>query len=91
MLLVLLVIGPLFCNILINDLFLFIETSTLCNYTDDNTMYSCDKNSDIVIGRLRHDFGKSKWFYENRMVINPDKCHFLISRLNKDSWGSNRQ
>ena len=34
----------------------FIETSTLRNYADDNTMNSSDKNYNIVISRLRHDF-----------------------------------
>ena len=47
---------PYFFNIFINDLFLFIETTTLCNYADGNAMYSSDKNSNIVISRLRHDF-----------------------------------
>ena len=51
-----LILVPLFFNIFINDLFLVIETTTLCNYADDNTMYSSDKNSNIMISRLRHDF-----------------------------------
>ena len=50
------ILGPLFFNIFTNDFFLFIETTTLCNYTDDNAMYSSDKNSNIAISRLRHDF-----------------------------------
>ena len=41
-----------YLNIFINNLFLFIETTTLCNYADDNTMYSPDKSSNIVISRL---------------------------------------
>ena len=39
------ILGPLFCNIFINDLHLFIETTTLCNYVYNNTTYSSDKNS----------------------------------------------
>ena len=50
------ILGPLFFNIFINGIFLFIETTTLCNYADNNTIYSSDKNSSIVISRLRHDF-----------------------------------
>ena len=34
---------PLFFSIFINDLFLFIETTTLCNYADDNNLYPLDK------------------------------------------------
>ena len=93
----------------------------LCNYADDNTMYSSpvdtgrklnvhktfrkrpghllnvsftfnlnlvstglDKNSNIVISRLRHDFAIiSEWFYENYMVLNPHKYHFLTLGFNK--------
>ena len=47
-------------------------------------MYSLDKNSNIVISRLRHDFAiLSEWFYESYMLLNPDKCHFLTLGFNK--------
>ena len=47
-------------------------------------MYSSDKNSNIVISRLRHDFAiVSEWFYENYMVLNPNKCHFRTLIFNK--------
>ena len=79
------ILGPLFFNIFINDLFLFIETTTLCNYADDNTVYSSDKNSNIVICKHRHCFQIiSEWFYENCIVLNPDKCHFLTLAFNQD-------
>ena len=71
------ILGTLFFNIFINDVSLFIETTTLCNYADDNTMYSSDENSNIVISRLRHEFAISEWNYENCIVLNPDKCYFL--------------
>ena len=77
------ILGPLFFNIFINDLFLSIETITLCNDADDNTTHFSDKNSSIVISRLRHDFAIiSEWFYENYMVPNPDKYHFLTLGFN---------
>ena len=37
-------LGPLFFNIFINDLFLFASKSEICNYVDDNTLYSANKN-----------------------------------------------
>ena len=41
-------------------------------------MYSSDKNANIVISRPRHDFSIiSEWFYEDFMVLNDDKGHFL--------------
>ena len=41
--------GLVFFSDFINDLVLFIETITLYKYADDNTMYSSDKNANIVI------------------------------------------
>ena len=76
--------GPLFFNIL-STTSSFLLKLTLCNQVDDNTVNSLDKNSSIAISRLRHDFAISKWFYENYMVLNPDKCHFLILGFNKPS------
>ena len=47
-------------------------------------MYSSDKNSNLVISILRHDFAIiSEWFYENQMVLNPDKYHFLTLGFNE--------
>ena len=64
-------LDPLLFNICINDFFLFIETTTLCNYAGDNTMYSLDKNANMVIN---HVFAiTSEWFYEKYMVLNADE------------------
>ena len=47
-------------------------------------MYSLAKNSNIVISRLRDDFAiLSEWLYENYMLLNPNKCHFLTLGFNK--------
>ena len=35
------ILGPLLLNICVNDIFLFAKNSTLCNYADDNTQFSC--------------------------------------------------
>ena len=76
------ILDPLFFNIFINDLFLFNKTTALCNYADDNTMYSSHKNSDIVISR--YDFAIiSGWFCETYMALNPDNCHFPTLGFNK--------
>ena len=57
------ILGLLLFNIFINELFLFIETTTLCNNADNNTMYSSDKNSNKMFSRLKHDFPIiSEWF-----------------------------
>ena len=38
------ILGPLFFNLFINDLFLFIERTNICSFADDNTIYSCNIN-----------------------------------------------
>ena len=47
-----LILGPLFFNIFINDLFLFVKKSEICNYTDNNTLYSANKSISQVISHL---------------------------------------
>ena len=37
------ILGPLLFNILISDIFLFLQKCDLAFYTDDSTMYSSDK------------------------------------------------
>ena len=64
------VLGLLFFNIFINNLLLFIKATTPCNYADDNTMFSSDINSKIVISRPRHDFAIiSELLYENSFCL----------------------
>ena len=38
------ILGPILFNIFINNIFLFIKKSNICNFADENTLYSCDKN-----------------------------------------------
>ena len=37
------IVGPLLFNIFLNDIFYFINNGDLCNYADDNTLYSVGK------------------------------------------------
>ena len=34
------ILGPLLFNIFINDIFMIIEQPDICNFADDNTLYS---------------------------------------------------
>ena len=38
------ILGPLLFNIFVNDLFLFVSSSNLSNYADDNTLYTSGYN-----------------------------------------------
>ena len=72
------ILGPLLFNIFINDIFLFVEKSKICNYADDNTLFPCEENFDLVYEKLRSDFAiLSKWYFDNFLVLNAGKCHFM--------------
>ena len=52
-------LAPLLFNVFINVLFLFIRKSGVCNFADDNTLYSVGKNIENVISDLKTDLIKS--------------------------------
>ena len=74
-----LILGPLFFNLFINDLFLFIERTNICNFADDNTIYSCNINLQTTLTDLKYDMQNIlKWFKVNSMKSNPKKFQFMI-------------
>ena len=48
------VLGPLLFNIFINDLFMFVSDSMICNYADDTTIYVSDYKNDEIIRKLEN-------------------------------------
>ena len=48
-------LGPLLFNIFINDLFLTKINSKICNFADDNTIYSCGKDLNEIIINLEDE------------------------------------
>ena len=73
------VLGPLLFNIFINDIFYFVKESDICNYADDNTLSVADLEIETIIHRLTLDISVlNKWFTNNGLVLNEDKCQFLI-------------
>ena len=73
------ILGPLLFNIFLNGIFLFIKDANFGNYSDDSTLYAYNKNLETVVCNLRQEFSiLSNWFYDNYMVLNPGKCHFML-------------
>ena len=65
----------------------FIQYCTLSNYADDNNLFSMGKNKDEIKNILSSDFRVvNDWFYENFMVLNPEKSYFIC--LGKDIDGT---
>ena len=67
-------------NIFLCDLFLIINNINLGSYEDENTPCTTDESAEKVIDKLEIE-AKSlfKWFSDNQMKANPDKCYLLIS------------
>jgi len=73
------ILGPILFNIFINDIFYFIENARLCNYADDNTLYTSHKEFGIVENILKNNFQAiTLWFEENFLILNPEKCSFIV-------------
>ena len=51
-------------------------------YADDNTPYLSGDSIDDVIKSLEDDsINLFKWFLDNQMKANSDKCHLITSKL----------
>ena len=65
-------------------MFFFIEKSEICNFADDNTLYSCDRNSLRIKENLTFDMKNILlWFRANSLKANAGKFQFMI--LNRKS------
>ena len=72
-------LGPLLSNIFINDIFLIVEKSDICNFADDNTLYSFGSNLPLILSNLEHDMRSLLyWFEINSHKANPGKFQFMI-------------
>ena len=75
------ILGPLLFNIFLCDMFLMLENADFASYADDNTPYTTGENIKEVVTKLKKEtLSLFKWFSDNQMKANPDKCHLLINR-----------
>ena len=73
------ILGPLLFNIFLNDLFLFLTENDICNFADDNTIYSCSSTIEAVICDLEKGLNNSlAWFKTNQLVANPAKFQMMF-------------
>ena len=63
----------------------------ICNYADDTTIHTYDKNLRDVTHRLEHDCSVAlERFFDNFMKLNADKCHLLVLGQCSDDPGTVR-
>ena len=74
------ILGPLLFNIFLADLFFILSETDIVNYADDNMLYTSSNDVNGLIKSLKEASKKLfKWFDDNLMKCNPDKCHLLVS------------
>ena len=64
---------------------LFIQYTVLSNYAGDNNLFVIGKNKEGIKSLLLLDFKiVNNWFYENLMILNPVKSHYMCLQKNLD-------
>ena len=80
------ILGPLLFNIFINDLLSIIRKTYICNFADDNTLYSCSSSTEDVILSLIHDLLiVLSWFSSNQLLANPEKFQMMFLGTNSEN------
>ena len=73
------ILGPVFFNLSINDLFFFIEKASMHNFADDNTLSAWGETVSKLIDTLESESNIAiDWFTKNEMIINSDKFQAII-------------
>ena len=74
------ILGPILFNIFINDIFFFLDKTSLANYADDNTTYTVEKDIMTLLKTLERDtYTVLNWFRFNQMKPNQGKCHLIVA------------
>ena len=80
------VIGPIFFNLFINEIFYFIKRARLTNYADDNTLPFAHPHFLMVKSCLEAEAEKSIWWFPiSLMQANPEKFQLIFFNCKVDS------
>ena len=78
------ILGILFFNIFLADLFFIVNSMDIANYADDNTPYATANDIDSLIASLEEASNSLfTWFDKNLVKSNADKCHLLVTSNEK--------
>ena len=73
------ILGPLFFNILINDLYLWITKIDLLNFVDDNNITAVKRTIENLLSILETKSQAAiEWFKLNDMIVNPEKFQAIV-------------
>ena len=80
------VLGPIFFNVFINDIFYFNKRARLTNYADDNTLSFAHPNFQIVKSCLEAEAAKAIWWFSiNLMQASPEKIQLIFFNCKVES------
>ena len=76
--------GPLIFNIDLCDMFFTLSNHEIASHADSNNSYvTCDTIESMIASLEKNAKEIFKWFKDNQMQGNTDKCHVLISTTQK--------
>ena len=79
-------VGTYLFYIFLCDLFFIMNNVEFASYADGNTLcFVGDDLSDVILKLRNVSKPLFKWFNENQMKANPEKCHFICSSSIKPS------
>ena len=85
------IMGPLIFNIYMDDIFYFIREEDLANYANDNYLCAIENEIEVLISIIGKDASSLiKWFNENHLNLNEDKCKLLITKHNDNVYAKIR-
>ena len=71
------ILGPLFFNAFLCDLFQFTPNTDLVSYADVNTRFAMGSSELEVINEIK-SAAETLWFRNNCIKVNPDKLHLFL-------------
>ena len=74
------ILGPLLFNILLCDMFYFLEDCDIAYYEGDSTPHCADESAEFVVNNLQQSSTiLLTWLNNNYMKVNTVKSHLLLS------------
>ena len=79
------ILVPLLFNIFLCDLFFIMIDAEFASYADENTHFFVGGDLNVILKLQNASKTFFKWFNDNQMKANSDKCHFICSSSVKTS------
>ena len=81
-------LGPLLFNVYLNDLSFFLQDENASNLVDNTRTFPCGQKLENVLKSLEEHSEIAIYCLENnRMKLNTEKCHLLVSGFKKEqTW-----